>query len=622
MHEFMDTKIDTMQRVVVLLIICQSMTAVLKKLRFGFMHFLNNRAHIAVMFSFNSSRKIKYGIRNRFYPIFARKSLTLSLDTTKGSVFPWHRLLRFIYPSELVVQEILPLPWAFEIDKSLGWEFLHEFTIFLQNYITIGLQISILLAMVARQTMVLDLGAFCCTMVPIFMISIPTNGLGGIGYSFWTNNPAYHRVAAMHQIIFDIGYRKSVLKDGAINFIIQEYERSMKELGFLSIDAEMLCYGIPIPWYWQVLEMVVEIPLIIFLFTYPIVEKGSSLSWFMTGLFVQYASSKLRQNIQKVRTAQKPLHEVLGLAEQFYKGLSFEKPLLEGARAYPDKTRSFPLARQSSLRSRSAVRDVSFDVLPGQFVLLVGQNGSGKTSLLHLISRLFDPSTGAILIDGVPIQDFDLQSLRQSMVVLLQTEEIYPISIRDNLSISLSESDKELCNSKPESFDRAAKMGGSYDFINDLKEKYETVLNPVSLFTTSSDVFGNGTVPLAVVEEMRRNAPCMAPIPLSGGEKQRLIASRAFMKLNNHSDVRLLIVDEATSALDAIAERNILGKFREHGVHKTTIFVTHQFRYLAHEADLILCMHEGRLVQKGTHSQLISDTEGEYAKLYNAQVGS
>lgn len=117
------------------------------------------------------------------------------------------------------------------------------------------------------------------------------------------------------------------------------------------------------------------------------------------------------------------------------------------------------------------------------------------------------------------------------------------------------------------------------------------------------------------------------------------------MKLNNHSDVRLLIVDEATSALDAIAERNILGKFREHGVHKTTIFVTHQFRYLAHEADLILwvfdsllyhfflnlmydcprvsrCMHEGRLVQKGTHSQLISDTEGEYAKLYNAQVGS
>ncbi|KAJ3884832.1 P-loop containing nucleoside triphosphate hydrolase protein, partial [Lentinula edodes] len=546
-----------------------------------------------------------------------------------------HHLLRLIYPSEPDVQEILPLPWAFEIDKSLGWEFLHEFTIFLQNYITIGLQISILLAMVARQTMVLDLGAFCCTMVPMFMICIPTNGLGGIGYSFWTNNPAYHRVAAMHQIIFDIGYRKSVLKDGAINFIIQEYERSMKELGFLSIDAEMLCYGIPIPWYWQVLEMVVEIPLIIFLFIYPIVEKGSSLSWLMTGLFVQYASLKLRQNIQKVRTAQKPLHEVLGLAEQFYKGLSFEKPLLKGARAYPDRTRSFSLgmkisfrhvtifhSRQSSLRSRSAVQDVSFDVLPGQFVLLVGQNGSGKTSLLHLISRLFDPSTGAILIDGVPIQDFDLQSLRQSMVVLLQTEEIYPISIRDNLSISLSESDKELCNSKPESFDRAAKMGGSYDFINELKEKYETVLNPVSLFTTSSDVFGNGTVPLPVIEEMRRNAPCMAPIPLSGGEKQRLIASRAFMKLNNHSDVRLLIVDEATSALDAIAERNILGKFREHGIHKTTIFVTHQFRYLAHEADLILCMHEGRLVQKGTHSQLISDTEGEYAKLYNAQVGS
>ncbi|KAJ3808098.1 P-loop containing nucleoside triphosphate hydrolase protein [Lentinula lateritia] len=367
----------------------------------------------------------------------------------------------------------------------------------------------------------------------------------------------------------------------------------------------MLCYGIPIPWYWQILEMVVEIPLIVFLFTYPIVEKGSSLSWLMTGLFVQYASLKLRQSIQKVRTAQKPLHEVLGLAEQFYKGLSFDKPLLEGARAYPDKTRSFSLARQSSLRSRLAVRDVSFDVLPGQFVLLVGQNGSGKTSLLHLISRLFDPSTGAILIDGVPIEDFDLQSLRQSMVVLLQTEEIYPISIRDNLSISLSESNKKLCNSKPESFDRAAKMGGSYNFINDLREKYETVLNPVSLFTTSSDVFGNGTVPLAVVEEMRRNAP-----------------SRAFMKLNNHSDIRLLIVDEATSALDAIAERNILGKFREHGVHKTTIFVTHQFRYLAHEADLILCMHEGRLVQKGTHSQLISDTEGEYAKLYNAQVRS
>ncbi|KAE9402373.1 P-loop containing nucleoside triphosphate hydrolase protein [Gymnopus androsaceus JB14] len=463
------------------------------------------------------------------------------------------------------------------------------------------------------------------------MVCIPTNGLGGVGYSFWTNNPAYHRLAAMHQIIFDTEYRKTLLKDGATDFVLAEYERSMKELGFLSVDAEILCYGIPVAWYWQMLQVMVDVPLIGFLFTYPTVDQVSTTSWLMTGLFVQYAATRMKKSIDNVKTSQKPLHEVLGVAERFYKGLTVKGLLKQGRRPYPDRThslsmgmrisfRNVSLVHQSSLCIHPAVQNVSFNIAPGQFVLLVGQNGSGKTSLLHLISGLFEPSEGVISIDGVPAQEFNSLSLRQAMVVLLQTEEIYPLSIRDNLFMSLSELDKARCHLKSDYLDQSAEMGGSYRFINSLTEKYETVLNPVGHFNTSSDIVGNGPVSSAVVEEMRRNAPRMSSIPISGGEKQRLIASRAFMKLNNYSGVKLLVVDEATSALDAIAERNLLERFRSHSVGKTTIFVTHRFQYLAHQADLILCMHEGKLIQQGTHGRLMSDLEGEYAKLYRAQL--
>ncbi|KAF9061795.1 P-loop containing nucleoside triphosphate hydrolase protein [Rhodocollybia butyracea] len=593
-----ETSISSVQALVLMLVLCSFMTALCERI------------------SFQSSRRIKHGFRDRFYPQLARKSLALDYNTTTA----------------LEIQTILPPPWAYELDHSLGWEFLHGLTIGTTNFFTITLEISTLLAIVARHTKPLlsELVAFCCIVIPIMMMLIPTNGLGGVGYSFWTNHPAFHRLAAMHQVIFDVEYRKTLLKDGSTDFVLREYERSMKELGFLSFDEEMLCHGIPVAWYWQLLQVMVDVPLTFFLFTYPWIEQGSLTVWLTTGIFVQYAAIRLKQSINNVKTAQKPVHEVLDIADKFYRALESKGMDCQGVRTYPDRTHSLPtgmrisfrnvsLVPQSSFSVQPALQNVSFDVAPGQFVLLVGQNKSGTTSILHLLSGLFAPGAGSILIDGIPIQHFDTQSLRQAMTVLLHTEEIYPLSIRDNLTMSLSALDRAKCDAKPESFDRAVQMGGS-SFIYKLPDKYETVLNPVPHFTTSSDVFGNGPVSSAVIEEMQHHGPRMDNIAISAEEKQRLIASRAFMKLNNQSGVRLLIVDEASSALDAIAERDLLEKFRDSGVGKTTIFLTHQFRHLVHKADLILCMHEGKLIQQGTHEQLVSDVDSEYARLYKAQV--
>jgi len=125
-----------------------------------------------------------------------------------------------------------------------------------------------------------------------------------------------------------------------------------------------------------------------------------------------------------------------------------------------------------------------------------------------------------------------------------------------------------------------------------------------------------GTISERLREELARHN--QQTVTISGGEKQRLAAARTFMRIN-HTDIKLVVVDEATSSLDAITERDILTQFHHVRQGKTMILVTHRFHHLVKEADQIICMKDGCVVERGTHHQLI-EGDGEYAKLYNAQV--
>lgn len=172
-------------------------------------------------------------------------------------------------------------------------------------------------------------------------------------------------------------------------------------------------------------------------------------------------------------------------------------------------------------QQRDSVKAVSFDIHPGDLVVLTGPNGSGKTTLLNVLPQLTRPSSGRVLVDGRSLEEYDLQNLRESMAILSQSEEFYPISIRENLLMGIPRrpeqyEDEEQIDRK---LDLATKMGGSDGVIQRLG--YDAILTPISSVRSTPDWSG-GEVSEAAELEMRRHFPVAQSV--SGGERQKLLA--------------------------------------------------------------------------------------------------
>ncbi|XP_006462940.1 hypothetical protein AGABI2DRAFT_73076, partial [Agaricus bisporus var. bisporus H97] len=264
-------------------------------------------------------------------------------------------------------------------------------------------------------------------------------------------------------------------------------------------------------------------------------------------------------------------------------------------------------AYPGSQTTKDALRNINLTIGSGQFVVLVGSNGSGKSTLVKLLLRLYRPSndldrskypapvntSGELLMDDQPLSSYSETSLRQSMAVLSQDNMIYPgFSLGENIGLGFSpliSDDKTLQD--------AAKKAGAKEFY-EFNIKQQDNLHPLK----------------KALEELRR------PIEVSGGEKQRIVAARTFMKFNS-GNIRFLAVDEPSSALDAEAEEFLFDNLLKEREGKTIVFVTHRFGKLTKQADLIVCMKEGAIVESGTHTELMKNN-GEYQKLYNIQASA
>lgn len=221
-----------------------------------------------------------------------------------------------------------------------------------------------------------------------------------------------------------------------------------------------------------------------------------------------------------------------------------------------------------------AINNVTFQVEPGYLVALVGPSGAGKTTLTYLIPRLYDPTEGHILIDGIDLRDVTLNSLSHQIGMVTQETHLFHDTIRTNLLYAnLDATDEELKN--------AAQTANIHDFISELPEGYDTVVG----------------------ERGYR---------LSGGEKQRLALARVILK-----DPRILVLDEATSHLDSESEALIQSALKTVMAGRTSIVIAHRLSTIL-AADLILVMDRGRIVETGTHAELVSQ-DGLYAQLYNTQ---
>jgi ATP-binding cassette subfamily B protein len=237
---------------------------------------------------------------------------------------------------------------------------------------------------------------------------------------------------------------------------------------------------------------------------------------------------------------------------------------------YPDK----------DPQTHAALKNVSFSVHAGEAIALVGRNGAGKTTIVKLLTRLYDPDEGEILIGGRNVKEYSLQELREQVGVIFQDYVTYFMSARENIGVGrVGEIENQ------ELVSRAARKSGAASVIERLPEGYDTMLGRW---------FNKGT-------------------QLSGGEWQKVALARAFMR-----DAGILVLDEPTSALDARAEYEVFTHFRTLTGGKTAIFISHRFSTVR-LADRIFVLEHGRIIESGSHEQLM-ELNGQYAELFNLQA--
>ena len=231
-------------------------------------------------------------------------------------------------------------------------------------------------------------------------------------------------------------------------------------------------------------------------------------------------------------------------------------------------------------RKQAALKNMSFIIRTGETIALVGRNGVGKTTLVKLLTRLYDPDEGMILINGHDVKEYDIEELRKLIGVVFQDYARYQMTAQENIGI------------------------GSIDDINNR----QMIVNAAqkSGVDVAIDRLSNGyDTPLGRLFEKG--------VELSGGEWQKIALARAFMR-----DAQILILDEPTSALDAQAEYDVFKRFSSLANGKTTIFISHRFSTVR-LADRIFVIEDGEIIEAGTHQDLMS-LDGRYAELFLLQA--
>ncbi|AFY80468.1 ABC-type multidrug transport system, ATPase and permease component [Oscillatoria acuminata PCC 6304] len=231
--------------------------------------------------------------------------------------------------------------------------------------------------------------------------------------------------------------------------------------------------------------------------------------------------------------------------------------------------------------TQPALTDITFHLKPGEKLALVGKNGSGKTTLIKLLTRLYEPSSGEILLDGLDLREWDINHLRQRIGVIFQDFVRYQFLVGENIGVGDVDSLEDETRWKT-----AAEKGMAEPFIATL---------PQGFYTQLGRWFKSGT-------------------ELSGGQWQKIGLSRAFMRIK----ADILVLDEPTSAMDAEAEFEIFERFRRLTKDRMVLLISHRFSTVR-MADTIIVLEAGKLIESGTHNELMQ-AEGRYAKLFTLQA--
>jgi len=297
---------------------------------------------------------------------------------------------------------------------------------------------------------------------------------------------------------------------------------------------------------------------------------------FLAALLFMYAPikklSRVNANLQQAAAASERIFEVLDVHTEV-----LERP---GATPLPPFTQQIEFKDVTfgyeDGHGRSTLRGVSFTVRAGQMIAIVGRSGAGKTTLVNLLPRFYDVTSGAIQIDGTDIRDVTLASLREQIGIVTQETVLFDDTIAGNIAYGTTSATRE-------QIEAAARAANAHDFIAALPDGYNQTIG----------------------ERGQR---------LSGGQRQRLAIARALLK-----NSPMLILDEATSALDSESERLVQQALATLMMNRTSFVIAHRLSTVR-RADAIIALERGRVAEKGRHDELLARPGGVYAKLYALQL--
>jgi ATP-binding cassette subfamily B protein len=317
-----------------------------------------------------------------------------------------------------------------------------------------------------------------------------------------------------------------------------------------------------------------------------IIQTVNGLITVGTLTFLSGSFNRMRNMLQSVMTRFSRITEGALYLQDLFDFFEIEPNIksTNAARAFPKKLEKGFTFEQVSFKypnsNRWAIRNLSFHLKAGEKMALVGENGAGKTTLVKLLARLYEPTEGRILIDGVDLKDYDLGDLRANIGVIFQDYIRFQMRASDNIAIGNIQSIDETPIIK-----EAAQKSLADTVVETLPDGYQQMLGRR---------FADG-------------------VDLSGGQWQKIALARAYMR-----DAQLLILDEPTSALDARAEHEVFLRFSELIEGKTAVLISHRFSTVR-MADRILFLEDGQLLELGSHEELLAK-DGKYAELFQLQA--
>ncbi|KAH9079233.1 HlyB/MsbA family ABC transporter [Lactarius deliciosus] len=444
----------------------------------------------------------------------------------------------------------------------------------------------------------------------------------GNAWAATTRDSDYIKMEGLNRVVSDTRHRKELVAGGLDEFLIEEYcsladrlKGRAKDFWSAYSSSRRNVTFEPI----RLLRIPIqELPQIIF--TLQVVQKPSSIPVSLASLhLLQQSSSTFMMHIHEILQDVESISTRLSSLRNLYEAENIANKVVDGTIPFPENAQSIGDGISLEFRNvsfrypgseRYALRGVSFRVSAGQLCVIIGSNGSGKSTILKLAARIFDPMEGSILIDGHDIKTLRLADIRRAMAILFQDYTLFPLSIRDNIAMGNPRRARD-----DAAIEEAARLGGASELIAQLPDGFDAYLaRPVSdIYSGSPDGTGALLSQKFIGDTTNQE--------LSGGQTQRLAVARTFMRSSTmEQEVGLLMFDEPSASLDPTAEHDLFSRLRKLRGNKTMIFSTHRFGNLTRHADLILYMNDSAIVETGTHEGLLKHEGSDYGRLWRMQA--